>query len=212
MVRAMLAGRKTQTRRVVVPQPEFEFHGVPFVAAHEIGEAPKNIKCPYGQPGDTLYVKETFRVWKDEDSLFTGRLSFVEPERQERIKKNTEYRATCDPHAEEGNWRPSIFMPPWLSRLTLKVQAVRVERLQDISEEDARAEGADRKMWITSSLISGANNAAGELGTFREGYKDIWNAINGPGAWDANPWVWVVGFEVEKGNRKGTEGAEMEEA
>lgn len=189
MVRAILAGRKTQTRRVVKPQPDSVMNGAPYwnVGGLRLSDGAANpLQCPYGQPGDTLYVKETFRVWSKDGSLYTGRLFNVSEYLKKAFKQEAQYRATSIPDVEKGNWRPSIFMPPWLSRLTLKVQAVRVERLQDISEEDARAEGVSEK-WLET--------AAGREGLVPV-FSTLWNSLNGPGAWDANPWVWVVQFQL----------------
>ena len=177
MVRAILAGTKTQTRRVVKPQTAI----LTDATARSIGiqpparENPPVIPCPYGAPGDLLWVREThaivpasaYRCSREEDgSPVPHRVS---PDGEEWAV----YRAgwsRSDPH----RWRPSIHMPRWASRLTLRVTDVRVERLQAISEADARAEG----------VASVAEYAA------------LWDAINGAGSWAANPWVWAIGFEV----------------
>lgn len=164
MVRALLDGRKTQTRRVVKPQPVDPFDGAQLrtaVSAYALAGP-----CPYGEPGDRLWVRETWAK--------AG-------EQGDRV----EYRAdTADPKA--GKWRPSIFMPSWASRITLEVESVRVERLQDISEADARAEG------VTPAPFTKAGRAAHLVHV--EAFESLWGSINGPDSWAANPWVWVVAF------------------
>jgi hypothetical protein len=189
MVRAILEGRKTQTRRLVNPQPapNSPFDGgttwmyrpdkgrhVPVGTVGHLTVAEKTgLRCPYGVPGDVLWVKETFKA-------FT----------QQRV----EYRADYPSLESTTGWTPSIFMPRWASRLTLEVTEVRVERLQEISEEDARAEG------VTSER--GAVGQSVRPGP-REAFAALWDSINGERCpWASNPWVWVVGFrrlEVHRG-------------
>jgi hypothetical protein len=188
MVRAILAGNKTQTRRIVKPQPDTECEGVEIVCEHYnptktdrkgeeypgpevFGFADENSGwvCPYGAPGDRLWVRETF---------WCG----LKPEIHERAA--VAYRADYFPFDVTYKWKPSIYMPRWASRITLEVAAVRVERLQDISESDAMAEG------IYSTVETDSDHVAPT-----ECYKKLWESINGPGSWDANPWVWVVEFK-----------------
>lgn len=170
MVKAILAGRKTQTRRLVKPKPGFRAGLLPQLFVE--------LCNPYGAPGDRLWVKETFGY-----HLCAGSDS-------ERVH----YRADSECCPTDGEriprWRPSIFMPRRLSRLTLEVKRVRVERLQDISPADCKAEGLDRE--IHSWAVPGNNT---EL--FREGwqaYRRLWETINGRRTWSKNPWVWVVEF------------------
>lgn len=187
MVRAILARTKTQTRRIVKPQPHWldAEHGklcsagwawrgpadVPrlrhFSETSSFANALREF-CPYGQPGDRLWVRETWAAPHNCDYLAPREI-----DRDWRIH----YAAT----EERGGlrWRPSIHMPRWASRITLEVTGVRVERLQDISEADARAEG------ITPLANHPSDVAA---------YRELWEQINGAGSWDANPWVWVVEF------------------
>lgn len=148
---------------------------------------PENHLCPYGYQGDRLWVREGFSgphyqskcrpsEWSDSDPIW--------------------YWADGNP--EGGDWtrnKPSIHMPRWASRILLEVTGVRVEKLRDISESDAKAEGA-----------RSADPATGRecildpsMGSYRLHYRDIWESINGPGAWDANPWVWVIEFKVLEG-------------
>ena len=188
MVRAILEGRKTMTRRVVKPQPTFDF---PTLTMQGVGDdeglwklspLDKPVRCPYGVPGDLLWVRETWA---------TTEQAGVHPSDAEML-----YRAT-DPDWETWDgwrWSPSIFMPRWASRLKLRITSIRVERVQDITEEDARAEGApishqgDRPHFSRHPVPND---------THRLGFVHIWDSINaGRGfGWDANPWVWVVGFE-----------------
>jgi len=191
MVRALLAGKKTQTRRVVLKSrrdADYDFTFVDPVRNAAIFRANRpqkrgellipsfGVVCPYGVPGDRLWVRESFSAW--------GAFG---------VDGRVRYRATDDKPNPLG-WKPSIHMPRAVCRLTLEIADIRVQRLQDISEEDAEAEGAHRKIWITSPMSAGAMNARGERGTHRDGYKDIWEEINGPGSWDLNPWVWAITF------------------
>ena len=177
MVRAILQGKKTQTRRIVKPQPE-SFVTKFSVNEHGIGisadEAQNHVwKCPYGVAGDRLWVRETWGLFDSQPS--DG------PERAHVF-----YRAT-DGHRHELRfqlWRPSIHMPRWASRITLEVVAVRVERLQDITDKDVFCEG------IQQAVDEGLQGDGSARGAFRE----LWSSINGADSWAANPWVWVVEF------------------
>ena len=175
MVRAILDGRKTQTRRAVKPQPLWVASpGVPFKT---MDADPKGtINCPYGQPGDRLWVREShYMILQTHD----GGAGAVE------------YRADyCDELASGIRWRPSIHMPRSASRITLEVVSVRVERLDEISEEDAKAEG-----YKSQSIME--NPDAGRLW-----FRDLWESINGPGSWAKNPFVWVVEFKRVEGGGK----------
>jgi hypothetical protein len=185
MVRAILEGRKTQTRRVC---PESWLRCLDPDDADERQQA--LTMCPYGQPGDRLWVRETWgAVWPGE---------FPRPLRECKI----EYRADLPPgctdrpggwpaeerdDAECPKWRPSLHMPRWASRILLEVTEVRVERLQDISEDDARAEGV--------TALAEPATTRGAFRGHRDGFAALWEAINGKRApWASNPWVWVVSF------------------
>lgn len=199
MVLAILAGTKTQTRRVVKPQPEAVHDGEPYwhVGGYRawrhrditdvLRMGGNDLICPYGQPGDRLWVRETWMPdaprngeWDDVQFFGCGMspLSLI-PECY-RKPWHCLHRATYE-GCELVGWKPSIHMPRWASRITLEVTGVRVERLQDISRGDAMAEGCPFP-----------NMAQGD--DPRKWYADLWNEINGPGSWDANPWVWVVEF------------------
>ena len=178
MVRALLAGTKTQTRRIVKRQALEWLQ--PGMFAPEYVANPENGLCPYGQPGDRLWVREAFQ----RDPFKYG--EYV-------------YRASVRAETVFDKWTPSIHMPRRASRITLEVTAARVERLQDISEDDAKAEGicalpiqtAEPGCWWTADVSAGA---ALHGRTPAGAYRLLWEQINGPGSWDANPWVWVVEF------------------
>lgn len=173
MVRAILAGTKTQTRRVVKGDPLRWLDESGF--SPDFMSHPENDLCPYGQPGDRLWVRETFQRFSDDGEI----LYKADPAGFDEM--NELKRDGC----LEARWRPAIHMPRWASRITLEVTAVRIERLQQISEEDAKAEGA----------IGALNNSIGDNWCAREAFAALWQSINGPGSWDANPWVWVIEFK-----------------
>lgn len=181
MVRALLAGTKTQTRRVVKGvQPWGSRNGRPEWAI--VGTEPR---CPYGQPGDRLWVRETWQAVNGDDR---ARHIVTHP----RPNRGwIEYAATPRLDEPAYKWRPSIHMPRWASRITLEVTEVRAERLQDISEADALAEGVnvhpDHHGKPRTSIYSPV-----------QAYADLWDQINGAGSWDTNPWVWAVSFKVVK--------------
>lgn len=181
MVRALLDGTKTQTRRAVKGQMLANLGDLEHVPDWITAEVPH--ACPYGQPGDRLWVRETWVY--DDYRLQQGPYVEVPGAREELF-----YRADNEQpfEAPEGKfWKPSIHMPRWASRILLEIVSVRVERLQGISEKDARAEGVtieDRHM---------LGYCAGEfLPPSIRAYRDLWESINGAGSWDANPWVSVV--------------------
>ena len=184
MVRAILDGSKTQTRRIMKVQPSSEklqlatcidttgnkkhkdkHHWIQVDGLNVIHNDDKYFSCPYGYAGDRLWVRETFNNdWCNKVIYKADGGSAIEAG-----------------YTAEPKWKPSIFMPRWASRITLEITGVRVERLHDISEKDAIAEGTP---W---------NDCAGNN---REGYKLLWESINGAESWATNPWVWVVEFKV----------------
>jgi hypothetical protein len=181
MVVAVDDKRKNQTRRVMKPQPEYrENESLPgnfgtffqhWNIDHKLFKG-HEIKSPYGSIGDRLWVKENWRTSPDYDHL---------PPRDIPKTAPIEYIAT-DPFVHWGKTRPNIFMCRWMSRFLLEITDIRVERLNDISEEDAKAEGVNPD-WETQSFI--------------DGFFPLWNQINekrGFG-WDKNPWVWAVTFK-----------------
>jgi hypothetical protein len=168
MVKAILDGRKTQTRRIIKSV-------VSYVA------------CPYGVAGDRLWVRETFA------RCHPGLLQKLDPDLDSAHWFNL-YRAdgvTSNYIADYGNqWTPSIHMPRWASRLTLEITKVRVERLQDISEEDAKAEGISLR---DDSMLYEPGGEHGTL-TAAQAYANLWDSLYGKGAWEKNPWVLVIEF------------------
>ena len=192
MVRALLAGAKTQTRRAVKPQPtHFNPAGVPRRIVPDGGPS-EVIRCPYGQPGDRLWVREHWRAPQSVDHLPPRSISDSEARRFIADE-------VVGPDAGFGKARRAFHMPRWASRITLEITGVRVERLQDISEADALAEGVTPK-WEPG--CSGRLMEAFSGFSFRpaaSAYADLWEQINGPGSWDANPWVWAVEFRRVEG-------------
>lgn len=190
MVRAILDGRKTQTRRAVKrdlansfdpPRGDSDIKaGYPWFEDQN-GEWHKAVDCcPYGKPGDRLWVRET---WAE----FAG----IEPQVKIVYRADKLFDTEAKEHLCGNKWRPSIYLPRWASRITLEITGVRVERLHDISEEDARAEGC------THTGI-GRHIAADEIETAREQFERLWQSINGEDSWNANPLVWVIEFRRVK--------------
>lgn len=190
MVRALLAGSKTQTRRAVKFKPWHQIEerddGSPWPWMWD-GERDADhwLPCPYGAAGDRLWVRESFRLCAEADAT---------PPRDTDAAYRVWYEADAPHQPGFGKLRPGMFMPRWASRLVLTLESVRVERLNDISEADALAEGVTPK-WEPG--CSGRLMEAFSGFSFRPGasaYADLWEQINGPGSWSANPWVWVVSF------------------
>ena len=217
MVRAILEGRKTVTRRAIKVQPHIDASGNFCVGRSNYGQdgygKPMtkhfvNGCCPYGKPGDRLWVRETFALLGNEDGCCI--------DWQDNLVKGDErdaariYRASCPPgdyglnqipaKAEwkpdteameyDGAWRPSIHMPRWASRILLEITDVRVERLQDITYEQAAAEGVHRgplREWCASDEGGACHKYPVPA------FRDLWQSVGGN--WDANPWVWVVEFK-----------------
>jgi hypothetical protein len=198
MVRAILDGRKTQTRRVVKPQPPSSCGRVlyhPKPAEIWMFQNHENIICPYGAPGDELWVKETmisdgddwwnyaadggsrdFPLNDDETEYADYVLDWMDKQRK-----------------KQRTIVPSIHMPRWASRITLRITDVRVERVQDITDADALAEGIKPSDVAARGYQRGYQDA-------RVAFRVLWNSINekrGFG-WEKNSWVWVVEFEVVK--------------
>ncbi|HEK3371769.1 TPA: hypothetical protein SMV99_000987 [Pseudomonas aeruginosa] len=211
MVRAILEGRKTVTRRVVKPQPDFLGSMVdpntPFKTLDAGLHA--RITCPYGEPGDRLWVRETWHVGKPHDK--TAPADILAPLLAEGRGITVLYTAggwqSVGPAGREepiypddqplpdwaGKGRPSIHMPRWACRILLEITAVRVERLQDISEEQALAEG------VRGEPCDHARQACADIGcwgdTAKGAFGFLWESLNGEGRWAENPWVWVVEFK-----------------
>tara|TARA_B000000460_G_scaffold235653_1_gene197047 strand:- start:42 stop:686 length:645 start_codon:yes stop_codon:yes gene_type:complete len=203
MVRALLAGRKTQTRRIasfIVPAGEQyhvrNAHGGWFGPASRVPEVAPNY-APYAV-GDRLWVKETWLSTPAYDDLKPSELGGEEPLLYVADSATFNWRE-ADGH-RRGKTRVSIFMPRWASRITLTVTDVRVERLQDCSEADAVAEGIEQYGRFFG--LPDTNWDQAELSAVAA-YQRLWNSINGEGSWEANPWVVAVSFDVLKGNIDG---------
>jgi hypothetical protein len=187
MVRAILDGSKTQTRRLANTGHyaiDEEYHGIE-VAMRERAAMIKN--CPLGQVGDQLWVRETWRgivqINGPHEQYQTGVARYV-PDQEKCIR--VEYLASHSKDSEP--WRPNIHMPRWASRIQLEITGVRVERLQDISEKDATAEGWERRPEVSDDPEVHGDAA-------RDWFSDLWESINGANSWDANPYVWALDFK-----------------
>jgi len=179
MVQAILEGRKTQTRRVMKPQPTKKLENLAgawwtfyWMRNGMWEDAGKIMKCPYGMPGDQLWVRESYQL---ADSIF--------------------YRADGMPDQEvldlypKWRWRPAIFMARVFSRITLEIVKIRVERVQEINNEDAKAEG------MLDICPDGDEGCP--YWSYRSSYQELWNKINSKRgySWFKNPWVWVIEFK-----------------
>ncbi len=180
MVRALLDGRKTQTRRIIKdctvgrdPISKFIKIGKKFIGCYP-EDVPELIRecCPYGVPGDRIWVRETWaEAGASAPDLKLYRANY--PEHVPSIYENV-------PPAEEIRWTPSIHMPRTASRILLEITDVRVERLRSMSQDDARAEGV-----IAASGPMEAGLA----------FRELWDSIYGDESWNSNPWVWVIKFK-----------------
>jgi hypothetical protein len=187
MVRAILGGRKTQTRRICKVQPKSEYEGGDMLDGYAVWIDPKSdtegceCKCAYGQPGDRLWVRESFQYFRadEEGPLAVAFKAGCADDRLNYVHQ--------DGSIEQINilrWKPSIHMPRWASRITLEIVSVRVERLHDISDADAVAEG-----------VTDIQNDRGFETSFTYGFLMLWDKVHGRASTDANPWVWVIEFK-----------------
>jgi hypothetical protein len=182
MIRAILEGRKTQTRRVVKPQPDYLWNEEPCTQASGYCKGPAGFKSAWDAIHNRLWVRESF--WYQE---WLG-LPSSEPQ---PIHYTADGNTEC---LEDYKQKPSIFMPRWASRITLEITNVRVERLQDISEADAIAEGVYTNEQAIEKL--GLPSDAKLSGTCVDKYRIVWESINGKKySWASNPWVWVISFK-----------------
>jgi hypothetical protein len=191
MVKAILDGRKTQTRRVIKPQPRlcdktgFNWKGYAYGLGIDRDGTDRNFTkyCPYGKVGDRLYVRETFQAFH----AYVGINEICSKNEFDRQICTLEYKATNKANWQ-GKWRPSIHMPKWASRIKLEITNIRVERVQDISLYDINREGVDIiHGWDSSDVIIAK-------------WIELWNSINenrGFG-WDTNCWVWVIEFNSKR--------------
>lgn len=233
MVRAILSGAKTQTRRIAPieflsiksfddgittwgvgftkPIGKGRVHGSYSGTKCTQDQARQIIAsqfCPHGAPGDVLWVRETWAPCEAPirsgffqyaaDGAIGRRVSTSDGE--DFWMHNGHTIGISDPSllgvwvGKPSKWRPSIHMPRQASRLKLRIKSVRVERLRDISEADARAEGCFPSGWAPS-YSDPDNQSGGESLSAREDFAELWQSINGAGSWDANPFVWVIEFE-----------------
>jgi hypothetical protein len=195
MVRALLDGSKTQTRRIMRPQPEptpADYQGPaghwwPSSIMQSMVHVEQELQnrhggwggfcpdcCPHGRIGDRLWVRETWAP---------------HPDFPESVHRGV-YRADPECKYDVARWRPSIHMPRWASRILLEITGVRVERLQDINDQDAIAEGIGLNPSADGVPMTFPNGETVPRATFR----CVWESINGAGSWDANPWLWVIEF------------------
>lgn len=204
MVKALLDGRKTQTRRVVKPQPPAEAVDVGCFRSHDLATdglwvwldhpdmdsatpVGDEFRCRYGVPGDRLWVRETWaHVPATAYRMSPGVQQTPNPNEPDMAAV---YQAGWE--RSRPTWRPSIHMPRWASRLQLDVINVRIERLNDCSEDDAIAEGLE---WVAPGKWAVDTSLAIIGDDPRAVYRELWEHINGAGSWELNPWVWVVTF------------------
>lgn len=191
MVRAILEGKKTQTRRIINP------FGDEFVQelldgknnVFTLSNVNKRLKCPYGKLNDRLWVRETWQTLEE--------LNGIRP-RDIPNDSDIQYPATYDGGCSKK--RPSLYMPRWASRITLEITGIRCERLQDVSDNDAVAEGISY-----SEAFGGWHTESGRffnMSSPKESYAMLWDSINEKNDWHSNPFVWVIDFRVlHKGER-----------
>lgn len=213
-VLAILEGRKTQTRRIIKGLPsywslgkrplhpswtegDFAFYDM----ADPTGTYPTPFTCPFGRPGDLLWVRETCAIWTYSNGVSSPApvphpVVYSDPKTWESTKiKAKELRRSGYPKEGVGCWKitPSIVMPRWASRITLRLTDVRVERLQEISDADAMAEGGyEWNYGFCHTKETGTHESP------RRSFAAFWQSINGPDSWLANPWVWVLTHERVK--------------
>lgn len=238
MIRALLDGRKTQTRRILklpdwalnmdctgrlhVYQPDegFERHGLEFAdrlrglwdpVSNPTGRSGAYLRVPI-MTGDLIWVRETWNAFsfsQDGDEAWPTKTIPTADEMQEirdmacRVDVQAVYQESdrAQKWFSDQKWRPGIHMPRWASRITLEVTDVRVQRLQDISAKDATEEGIER---LRCDGLDGFRNYLSsdpmERVAMIPSFKSLWNSINGPGAWDQNPWIVAYSFKVHKKN------------
>lgn len=200
MVKAILDNRKTQTRRVLKSRHESGmFRICRRLSDGQITEinslnwdhidCGKDIVCPYGQPGDILWVRERLRQHGELGLEYIAGLEWLSEDIIPHTYPSYRNYAHCN--------IPSIHMPKWACRLFLQVKSIRVERLQDISEEDAKAEGVDKVglLYNNYSPLYKQFNIGNLFQSATQSFESLWVSINDHESWGSNPWVWVVEFE-----------------
>lgn len=204
MVRAILDGRKTQTRRPV----KFPVHdknlGCELAGNELAGElsAGNYLNSAFGKPGDRIWVRETWQAihdYCDENGHVDERRYARSIPRHRGNYWHPVYEEAWGNESREDRdfpWRPSIHMPRWASRILLEITDVRVERLNAISQEDAQAEGMELTGWRPTYSDP---DSGGEASTPYDNFAQLWESIYGEGSWKANPWVWVISFKRVEG-------------
>lgn len=196
MVRALLAGTKTQTRRLLKPQPKVLKNGSWY---RPFPQDPGNWQYALGgiiHGYARVRIAEGDRLWVRETWSHTGDHVFSISEARRAISGYPIYQADENPEFPHAKFWPSIHMPREFSRMTLTVTDVRVERLQDISEADAIAEGIERSKEFADRFMT----PAGDYAVPVVAYQRLWESINGTGSWDSNPWIVAYTFTVHRRN------------
>ncbi len=207
MIRAILEGRKTQTRRIMKPQPDKSVSSEVFREAPywNIGgfrlavDANNPLHCPYGQVGDRLIVRETGWISPDKQTFIYADLSGIAGADGKRMGAAGHSWSTDKMREDGWRLRPSIHMPRWASRSTLEITDIRVQRLQEISEEDAIAEGiwdnGERSSWADKATVTGLKEGRHHVGPV-DYYRELWDSINAKRSpWSSNCWVWALTFK-----------------
>jgi len=216
-INRILAGEKTQTRRIATEDDDCtdivwreevptvggekgdKYTGWAKTYEDEVGPPfDMPIDCPYGQPGDVLWVREAFRMPAPADEASPS--EYVDPYRDADVWPPVLYPADDDAREADGQWgrkRPSIHMPRELCRIRLRVQDVQVERVQEISDEDVDAGGVENRPDPDGAPWRKWETADGPETNFAHiAFRTLWNDIHGDGAWERNDWVWVVSFSL----------------
>ncbi|HHT7498140.1 TPA: hypothetical protein ACT1U4_003041 [Klebsiella pneumoniae] len=223
MVRAILDGRKTQTRRIMAPQPADDIERGIFPNPEVIGwKSSRRHKhgsttahfCHYGKPGDRIWVRETWGVVShafSDDGLMIDWVPDRPATAIHEMPFGNGYYSGYAIYAADGDftwgdddgyedgrlcWKPSIHMPRAASRILLEITDVRVERLNAISQEDAQAEGMELTGWRPTYSDP---DSGGEVMTPYDNFAELWSSIYGDESWKANPWVWVISFKRVEG-------------
>lgn len=234
MVRALLNGTKTQTRRTVkLPSDTTHVHVDPggtiygpgpyVIPTLASGEGHERIRCPYGAPGDRLWVRERWQTAANLDGSNATQIAekckdagWSTPWAPIRYGDGATDNSDVVRDFGGGEWgrkRQGFFMPRWASRITLEVTSVRVERLNEISEDDAKAEGLSAitkdngRTWKYGipdrDGLPGSDDVGWDWPDWdvdpRRAYRTLWESINGPGSWELNPFVWVIDFKRVNG-------------
>ena len=223
MVRAILDGRKTQTRRIMKNQPAGDSPETPALIRNvgdgyqwhgHYGES-SIFNCPFGRPCERLWVRESYRMPESLDRYSPRQVGVLALESGYRkpwapiqleadgVRTGKWIGVDTPPIVTEpGKLRPSIHMPRWASRITLEITGVRVERLNDISEADARAEGVIDGGCLTCGEPEPCG-CANPQPDATDAFAGLWESVYGDESWQANPWVWVIEFKRVEGNNDG---------